>query len=358
MIPDREFTRRMVQTVAIVTAVLLALAVLWAAREALMLIYISALIAMGFSPLVGLIQRPNHGRIRVSRTFAILAIYLAIVVALVLVALAVVPPAVAQARELWARVPELFDDFQRFLIRYRLMTRPVTLQEAVLNAPAGSGGNAVSTALFAISSVIGGVFGVVTILILSFYLLIEAEPIFLYLIRFVPEDKRARVGMAAREAVRKVSAWLRAQLTLAGVMGVFAAVGLGLMGEPYFYVIALIAAVGETIPIVGPIIGGVTAVAVAIATSTRLAVIVGIYFFVLHQLEANVLVPKIMERRVGVSPVAVLSALLIGGALWGLIGAILAIPTAAILAVVVEEFASPGQPTEARIGIDLDKNLL
>src|SRR5205814_7565031 len=156
-----------------------------------------------------------------------------------------------------------------------------------------------------------------TILILSFYLLIEAESLFGYLIRFVPKPRRARVSTAAREIVQKVSAWLRAQLTLAGVMGVFAAIGLGLMGEPYYYVIALIAAVGETIPIVGPIIGGVTAVAVAIATSPKLAVTVGIYFFVLHQLEANVLVPKIMERRVGVSPVAVLSALLVGGALWG-----------------------------------------
>ena len=344
---DREFTRRMLETVATVTVVLLALAVLYVAREAMMLIYISALVAMGFSPLVGLIQRPSHGRVRLSRTFAILAIYLTIIGALVLVALAVIPPAVVQGRELWARVPELFDDFQRFLIRYRLMTRRVTLQEAVLNAPAGSGGNAVTSAIFAISSLIGGVFGVVTILILSFYLLIEAEPLFHYLIRFVPADKRAQVGAAARESVLKVSAWLRAQLTLAGVMGVFAAVGLGLMGEPYFYVIALIAAVGETIPIVGPIIGGVTAVAVAIATSPKLAVTVGIYFFILHQLESNILVPKIMERRVGVSPVAVLIALLVGGALLGLIGAILAIPTAAILAVFIEEFASQGQLRES-----------
>jgi predicted PurR-regulated permease PerM len=347
MISDREFTRRLLQTVATVTAVVLVLAVLYAARDALMLIYISALIAMGFSPLVGLIQHPNHARIRVSRTFAILAIYLAIVGGVLLLALAVIPPAIAQGGELWARVPALFDEFQRFLIRYRLMTRAVTWQEAVQNAPAGSGGNAVSTAFLAISSVIGGVFGVITILILSFYLLIEAEPIFLYVIRFVPSQERARVGTAAREAVRKVSAWLRAQLTLAGVMGVFAAIGLGLMGEPDFYVIALIAAIGETIPIVGPIVGGVTAVAVAIATSSRLAVTVGIYFLVLHQLEANILVPKIMEKRVGVSPVAVLTALLIGGAVWGLIGAILAIPSAAILAVFVEEFAWRGQPVEA-----------
>src|SRR5207244_8184201 len=100
------------------------------------------------------------------------------------------------------------------------------------------------------------------------------------------------------------------------------------------------AAIGETIPIVGPVIGGITAVAVALSVSPKLALMVGVYFLVLHQLEANVLVPKIMERRVGVSPVAVLVALLIGGALWGLVGAILAIPTAAILSIIVDQIAA------------------
>ena len=74
--------------------------------------------------------------------------------------------------------------------------------------------------------------------------------------------------------------------------------------------------------------------------SPRLALTVGVYFLVLHQLEANILVPKIMEKRVGVSPVTVMVALLIGGALWGLVGAILAIPTAAILSVIVDELTA------------------
>jgi len=74
-----------------------------------------------------------------------------------------------------------------------------------------------------------------------------------------------------------------------------------------------------------------------VTVSPKLALTVGVYFLVLHQLEANILVPKIMERRVGVSPVAVMVALLVGGALWGIIGAILAIPTAAILSVIIED---------------------
>ena len=87
------------------------------------------------------------------------------------------------------------------------------------------------------------------------------------------------------------------------------------------------------------------AVAIALSVSTRLALLAGLFFLVLHQLEANILVPKIMERRVGVSPVTVMVALLIGGELWGLLGAILAIPTAAILSVMIEEFAGQNQET-------------
>jgi predicted PurR-regulated permease PerM len=340
MLSDRDYTRRMIQTVLTIAGVAILLAVLWAAREALMLVYISSLIAMGFSPLVKLIERaPDQGRRPVPRWLAILVIYAAIVAVVVLLGLMIIPPLVAQGESLWARMPSEFNRFQTFLISHKLMTHPVTLEEAVQNAPTSAGGNAVGTVLVAISSLIGGIFGLITILILTFYLLIEAGSMFEYLVRFVPAGRRADVAVAARQAVVKVSAWLRAQFVLAAVMGTFSAVGLGLMGVPYFYVIALVAAIGETIPIVGPVIGGITAVSVAITVSLKLAVMVGAYFLVLHQLEANILVPKIMERSVGVSPVGVLIALLIGGALWGLAGAILAIPTVAILSVIVEELA-------------------
>jgi len=342
MLSDRDFTRRMLQTVLTVAVVMIVLLALWAAREAILLIYISALIAMGFSPLVSEIERPNAAsrRWRIPRGLAIFVIYLAIVAAFVIVGLMVIPPLVAQATALWDKLPAEFNRLQTFLVRRKLMTRTITLAEAVQSAPTGSSTNAVETLFVAVSSVIGGVFGVITVLILSFYLLIEANSMFEYLVRFVPLGRRADVATAARDAVRKVSAWLRAQFLLAAVMGLFTAVGCGAMGVPYFYVVALVAALGETIPIVGPVIGGITAVGVASTVSAKLAFGVGVFFLVLHQLEANVLVPKVMERRVGVSPVAVMVALLIGGALWGVVGAILAIPTAAILSVIVEDLAT------------------
>ena len=348
---DREFTHRLIQTVATVAGVAILLALLWAARDALLLVYVSALIAMGFSPLVRLIEQPSPDarKRRVPRWFAILVIYAAIMAGAVLVGLLVIPPLVAQGSALWAKIPTEFNQLQTFLIKYKLMTHRVTLEEAVQNAPSGAGGNAVGTVFLAISSLIGGLFGLITILILTFYLLIEAGTMFDYLVRFVPLGRRGDVVTVARQAVLKVSAWLRAQFILAGVMGTFSALGLWLMDVPYFYVIALVAAIGETIPIVGPVIGGITAVAVAISVSPQLAVMVGAYFLVLHQLEANILVPKIMERSVGVSPVAVLVALLIGGALMGLAGAILAIPTAALLSVIIEEIAAEQETRAQRI---------
>jgi predicted PurR-regulated permease PerM len=332
-----EFTRRMVRTVLTVAAVAIVLAALWVARSALMLIYISAIIAMGFAPMVRVIQT---GERRIPRTLAILVIYLAVVGVIVMVALTVVPPLLEQAAEMWNRAPRVFSQLQSFLIRHRLLRHPVTLEEAVQNAPAGSGGSALNTVFFAIWSVVGGLFGVVTILILSFYLLVEANGLFGYMTRLVPAASRGPFVTVSREIVKKVSAWLSAQFMLAGVMGTCAAIGLGLLGLPYFYVVALIAAVGETIPIVGPIVAGVSAVAVALSVSAKLAVLVGGYFVVLHLLEANFLVPKVMERRVGVSPVTVIIALLIGGELWGILGAILAIPTAAILSAIVTELTA------------------
>jgi predicted PurR-regulated permease PerM len=331
----------MVRTVLTVAAVGVVLALLWAARAALLLTYVSALVAMGFSPLVHLIQRPRVSRrgLGVPRVLAILSVYLVVVGVVIIMGLVIVPPLIEQATTLWDRLPAHFNALERTLIRYRLMTRAVTLQEAVQNAPSGTGGNAVATVFAALISVLGGLFGLVTIVILSFYFLIEGEALVGYLTAFVPPPQRLQVMAVAAASVRKVSAWMRGQLTLAGLMGAAVTIGLTILHAPYVYVVAVIAAIGETIPVVGPLIAGTTAVAITLGVSLRLAVTVGVFFLVLHQIESNVLVPKIMEQRVGVSPAAVVIALLVGASLLGLPGAILAIPTAAILSVAIEEFS-------------------
>src|SRR5258708_39790457 len=116
---DKEFTGRMVETVLTVAAVAIVLAAMWAAREALMLIYVSAIIAMGFSPLVRMIERPQNSRSerRVRRTLAILMIYLTIVALVVLMFLLVVPPLIEQAGDLWAPAARRSKNREHLLVR-------------------------------------------------------------------------------------------------------------------------------------------------------------------------------------------------------------------------------------------------
>jgi len=156
-------------------------------------------------------------------------------------------------------------------------------------------------------------------------------------LRLFPRPRRSRVDAAMREVTVKVSAWLGGQLLLAAVIGATSAVGLWALGVPFFYVLALISAIGEMIPVVGPILSAIPAIAVASTLSLKTVIFVVIFFFLQQQLENHILVPKIMSRQVGVSPVTVIVALLIGGSLLGIVGAILAVPTAAILQVIASE---------------------
>ena len=122
MTADRDFTGRMVRTVLTVAGVGILVALLWAAREALLLIYVSALIAMGFSPLVTFIERPKpqRGRRRIPRWTAILSIYIVVVAIVVLLGLMVIPPLMAQAAALWEQFPEQFNRLQNVLVQYKV----------------------------------------------------------------------------------------------------------------------------------------------------------------------------------------------------------------------------------------------
>jgi prepilin-type N-terminal cleavage/methylation domain-containing protein len=178
------------------------------------------------------------------------------------------------------------------------------------------------------------VVGVVAILALSYYLLVESPSLFDGLLRLFPRAYRSRIELAADEIATKVSSWLVMQAILAFLIGATSGLGLWLMGVPYASVLALIAAIGELVPYIGPLLAAVPAILVAASVSWQLALGVAIFFLLQQQLENHVLVPKLMGDHVGLSAAGVIIALLLGGSLLGVLGAILAIPTAAIAQVV------------------------
>lgn len=329
-----------------IAMVALAVILLWSAylvRDVLLLIYVSGLLAIGFSPIIRLIERQKVlpiGTRRFPRWLAILVLYLFIIGTLIGIGFTIVPPLVDQAQQFWAALPRMFDRAQAFLLEKGWLTEHLTLRQAVERAPAGGSGQAVGTVMGAIVGVVGGLFGLLTILILTFYLLVEADSLRDTLLRLFPRESRDRVAAASRDITVKVSAWLGGQLLLGGIIGATSAVGLGLLGIPFFYVLALISGIGELIPVVGPILAAIPAVLVAATVSVNKVLLVVGFFVLQQQLENHILVPKIMARQVGVSAVTVIISLLIGGTLLGIPGAILAVPTAAILQVLFSEWTA------------------
>ena len=334
----RSLDHRLIVYVAgSVFAGVVALWTLYNIRGALLLIYVSALLAIGFSPSVQWLQRQRFiGRIRLPRWAAILVLYFGFLGGLALVVMVALPPIAMQTTALWQELPNYIARFQRFLARYRLLDHRWTVNDLVQYIPEPS---AVLGAVFgALQSVIGTIGTTVAVLVLPYYLLVESDALQSGFLKLFPPERRPWVARVTHDATLKVGAWLNGQLLLSATIGVTASLGLWLLGVPYFYVLGLIAGVGEFVPVIGPIVAAIPAVLVGWSVSLQTALFVIVYFCVQQFVENNILVPRIMQRQVGVSAWSVIVALLIGSELLGVAGAILAVPTAAILQVVIQEY--------------------
>jgi predicted PurR-regulated permease PerM len=326
---------------------IIALWTLYLVRGPLLLFYVCVLIATGLSPIVRWIERrrPVGDRRRLPRPVAILMIYGAVLGTIAGIGAMIVRPLVEQSRQFWKELPNLLDQIQGRLMSWGVISPDTSLKQLLQQAPGST--DAVTMLIGTLWGFVGGLFGFITILLLTFYLLVEAQGIFDYFVRFFPRERRQKVSEVSALVTTKVSAWLGGQILLGFIIGTTTAIGLALMGVPYFYLLALVAGIGEMIPIVGPIVSALPAIAVAFTVSPGLALGVTVFFFVQQQLENAVLVPKVMGQTVGLGAVTVIMSLILGGELLGIVGALLAVPTAAIVKVLVEElYLAEKQPDQ------------
>ena len=332
--------RNLIRYAALCVAILIVLLwTLYLVRGPLLLIYVSALFATGLAPLVRVIERQRLvalSRRRVPRAAAILVIYATVLGSLAGLAAAVIPPMVQQSQQFWKELPAYMDSAQQKLASWGLISPDASFKDLLQQAPAGSG-DAVNVVLATLFGFVGGIFGIISILLLTFYLLVDSKRVFDVFVRLFPRRDRHRVSEISELVAVKISAWLGGQMLLGLIIGTMTAIGFFLMGVPYFFVLAVIAGIGEMIPMVGPLLSAVPAVAVALTVSPGLALGVAGYCWGLQLLENNVLVPKVMGETVGLSAVTVIASLLIGSELLGFVGALLAVPTAAIIQVLFEE---------------------
>jgi predicted PurR-regulated permease PerM len=189
-------------------------------------------------------------------------------------------------------------------------------------------------------NLVSGLLDVLMILLLALYITTDGPRIGRYLLAFLPADRHEQASRVTARIFIRLGGWVSGQLILCVIIGSMSWLGLTVIGVPYAAVLALIAGIMEAVPNIGPIIAAVPAVLIASLYSPWQALLVGILYLVIQQLENYVIVPRVMSRAVELHPLAVLLALMVGGELMGVLGAVLAVPVTAAISVIVDEIRS------------------
>lgn len=304
----------------------------------LVLVFSALFLAIGLNPAVLALQRLN-----MRRGFAVLVVACGAVTVFGGGLLALVPPLVHQSEEFRTKLPDYISSLNRSAVvrdldqRYQLLER---MQSAVtperLSDLAGGlvGGAGV---------VFGTLFKVLTVFVLTLYFMVAFERLRTRAYQLVPASRRDRVQRLGDEVLVKVGAYLVGALTIALLAGVSTFVFLYAVGVAYPFALAFVVALCDLIPQIGATLGAVVVSLAGFATSVPVGVACLVFFLVYQQVENYLIYPKIMRRSVKVSDLAAIIAALTGVALFGIIGALVAIPAVAAVQLIVEEVVVPRQ---------------
>ena len=309
----------------------------------LTLLVISLFLALGLEPLVEGARRRG-----LPRGLAIGAVFFGVVAIFVAFGFAVVPVLVAQGGELATQVPTYFAQLQdsqwfiRLDNRYDVVSRfTEELQGRLTDGE--TAGVLFGGVLGAGAAVVGGVFNAFTVLVLTLYFLSSMRTLRATAYRMVPRSRRHRVALLGDEISRRIGGYVIGQLAIASLNGLLTYVVLLVMDIPYPALLAIVVGLFGLIPLVGASIGAVVVVVVALFSSVTDAVVIGAYYVVYQQVENYVVAPKIMQRAVSVPGALAVVAALAGGTLLGVLGALIAIPFAAGILLIVQQVVVPRQ---------------
>jgi predicted PurR-regulated permease PerM len=315
-----------------------------ASARVILLVFIAVLLASALEPILGWL------RVRlpvVGRAGTIIVVYLAFFVTVVGLAFVVVPAAVGQAQQILEDLPPFFAEARTWAENIRpgaLSTSLTALIDSVASAlkpPEAPNPDDVVEVGTTVAELVATL---ATLLTIVFLWLVERPRLQRYVLAFLPQDARGGARSVWNDVEIRLGLWVRGQLTLMATMGVMTGIAYTLLGVPGALLLALIAAITEAIPIIGPLLGAIPAVLVAATVSPELALIVAGLYVVIQFVEGNVLVPIVMRHAVGISPLLVLVSLLIGAAAGGFIGALLAVPIAASLEIAMQRLQAREEP--------------
>jgi len=292
-------------------------------RQIILQVFVALLIMTIVNPLVRRLQR-----FKIPRAVSILVIYLLILGFLSLVVGLILPPLFEQTKNFAVSIPEYLGNIDTPFFKGSEIAAQLAQDLGAIPSQAVKVG----------VSFFSNILSVVTVFVFAFYLLLQRNKLDDQLSNLVGEENSKRIARVIDNLELKLGGWARAELILMTIVGTLSYIGFLALGIPFALPLAILAGLLETVPTLGPILGAIPAVIVGFGVSQFAGFGVAILAFFIQQLENYVIVPKVMQDSVGVSPIVTLFALIVGFKIAGVVGAILAVPTVITLEVLGKEF--------------------
>jgi predicted PurR-regulated permease PerM len=356
VLDHRSYLGTVLRTVLVIVGVALCLYLIYLLRKPLLWVLLALFLAVALSAPVNFLNR------YVRRGIAIAGVYVLLLAVPAAIAALVVPPIVTQMTNLVNNLPEYANDLQDFANRNPTLRKLETdyhvterLQEQAQRLPSRIG-DAAGLLQDAGLTLVNSLFALVTILVLAAFMLSNGRSWVDKLIALQPEDRAVRLRRVADRSADAVGSYVGGAMVQATIAGISAYVVLTILGVPFRAPLAVLIFLLDLVPLVGATIGSIVVAIVTLFTDFPTATIVWVIFTIVYQqLENNVIQPRIQHRAVDVHPLGVLISVLFGASLLGVLGALVAIPVAATLQIVVREWwawradqqleAEPGEAT-------------
>jgi predicted PurR-regulated permease PerM len=306
------------------------------AASILVLIFIALFLAIGLNPAVTRLRRWG-----LPRGLAVTVIALGVVLLLCGGVFALVPPLVTQTGQLIENVPRYIESLQRNEAVSDLVQRYDILSKVQSALDAGTVTNALGGVVGGAKLLFGTIFNVLTVIVLVIYFLAAFDRIKEGGYALVPRSRRQRVRLLTDEILSKVGAYMVGAIAIAVLAGLSTWVFAMVVGLGYPFALAVVVAVFDLIPQIGATLGAIIVSLVGLADSLGTGIACIIFFVIYQQVENYLIYPRVMRRSVKVSDVAAVTAALLGVGLFGVIGALIAIPMVAAIQLIVREVVYP-----------------
>ncbi|MFH1233720.1 MAG: AI-2E family transporter [Patescibacteria group bacterium] len=326
-----------ITTGAIIKIVLIFLALyfLFIIKDILVILFISLVLASAIDPWVGRMQK-----LKIPRSIGIFVIYLILFSVIGLTIYLIVPPISEQVGELTNNFPRysekiisIFSALKNYSIQHGVLEQVKNSLSMVSSNLQTMAGSIFST----VTGIFGGVFSFFLVLVLTFYMVAGKRAIKKLIRSITPKEREPYVMNLITRIQKKIGLWISGQMILCLFIFVLTYLGLFFLNVKYALILALVAGLTEFVPYLGPILGAIPAILLAFMQAPMLGLFVFILYSVVQLFENNILVPKVMEKTVGINPIISITALLIGFKIAGIMGAILSIPVAVVVSIFVKD---------------------